>query len=30
MKNGVKKDYLQIKYKGNDKLYIPVEKIDLI
>jgi transcription-repair coupling factor (superfamily II helicase) len=30
IKNGVKKDYLQIKYKGNDKLYIPVEKIDLI
>jgi len=29
-KNGVKKDYLQIIYKGNDKLYIPVEKIDLI
>lgn len=30
IKNGVKKDYLQVKYKGNDKLYIPVEKIDLI
>lgn len=30
IKNGVKKDYLQIKYKGKDKLYIPVEKIDLI
>jgi transcription-repair coupling factor (superfamily II helicase) len=30
IKNGVKKDYLQIRYKGNDKLYIPVEKIDLI
>ncbi|MFA5408459.1 MAG: DEAD/DEAH box helicase, partial [Bacilli bacterium] len=30
IKNGIKKDYLLIKYKGNDKLYIPVEKIDLI
>ena len=29
-KNGNKKDYLEIKYKDNDKLYIPVEKIDLI
>lgn len=29
-KNGVKKDYLTIEYKGGDKLYIPVEKIDLI
>ncbi|MDD4643685.1 MAG: transcription-repair coupling factor [Bacilli bacterium] len=29
-KDGVKKDYLKIQYKGNDKLYIPVEKIDLI
>lgn len=29
-KNGLKKDYIQINYKGNDKLYIPVEKIDLI
>ncbi len=28
--NGLKKDYLLIKYSGNDKLYIPVEKIDLI
>jgi transcription-repair coupling factor (superfamily II helicase) len=27
---GLKKDYLLIKYRGNDKLYIPVEKIDLI
>ncbi len=26
----VKKDYIEILYKGNDKLYIPVEKIDLI
>jgi len=29
-KNGVKKDYLQIDYAGNDKVYIPVEKIDTI
>jgi transcription-repair coupling factor (superfamily II helicase) len=29
-KNGLKKDYLQIDYKGTDKLYIPVEKIELI
>jgi len=29
-KGSVIKDYLQIKYGGNDKLYIPVEKIDLI
>jgi transcription-repair coupling factor (superfamily II helicase) len=29
-KNGLKKDYLEIKYLGSDKLYIPVEKIDLI
>jgi len=29
-KNGIAKDYLQVKYQGNDKLYIPVEKIDLI
>jgi len=29
-KGNVIKDYLQIKYGGNDKLYIPVEKIDLI
>jgi transcription-repair coupling factor (superfamily II helicase) len=29
-KNVVKKDYLQIDYKGSDKIYIPVEKIDLI
>ncbi len=28
--NGLKKDYLEILYKGNDKLYIPVEKIELI
>src|SRR5574344_869680 len=30
MKNGMKKDYLSIEYKDNDKLYIPVEKIDSI
>lgn len=29
-KNGIKKDYLKVQYKGNDSLYIPVEKIDLI
>lgn len=29
-KNNLKKDYLQIEYRDNDKLYIPVEKIDLI
>ena len=29
-KNNLKKDYLVIEYKGNDKLYIPVEKIELI
>ena len=28
--NDIKKDYLEVLYKGNDKLYIPVEKIDLI
>jgi len=28
--NGVKKDYIELLYKGNDKLYIPVERIDLI
>lgn len=30
VKNGLKKDYLVIEYKDNDKLYIPVEKIELI
>ena len=30
VKNGIKKDYLTIVYRDNDKLYIPVEKIDLI
>ena len=29
-KNNLKKDYLLIEYKDSDKLYIPVEKIDLI
>ena len=29
-KNGLKKDYLLINYAGNDKIYVPVEKIDLI
>lgn len=30
VKNGLKKDYLQLEYKGQDKLYIPVEKLELI
>lgn len=29
-KNGIKKDYLMIEYRGNDKLYIPVEKLEYI
>ena len=29
-KNGLKKDYIQIDYLGNDKIYIPVEKINTI
>ncbi len=29
-KNGLERDYLMIEYAGNDKLYVPVEKIDLI
>ncbi len=29
-KNGLAKDYIQINYAGNDKVYIPVEKIDTI
>ena len=29
-KKGNKKDYVEILYDGNDKLFIPVEKIDLI
>lgn len=28
--NGLKKDYIQINYAGNDKVYIPVEKISTI
>ena len=28
--NDIQKDYLELIYKNNDKLYIPVEKIDLI
>ena len=28
--NGNKKDYLDVRYAGGDKLYIPVEQIDLI
>lgn len=28
--NGLKKDYLQINYQGNDKIYVPVEKINII
>ena len=29
-KNGLKKDYIQLNYQGNDKIYIPVEKISTI
>ncbi len=29
-KQGIKKDYLTVAYKDNDKLYIPVEKLELI
>lgn len=29
-KNGNKKDYIEVLYKDNDKLYIPAEKIELI
>lgn len=29
-KNGFKKDYLQIEYANNDKLYVPVERLELI
>ena len=29
-KNGLKKDYLTVEYKDGDKLYIPVEKLELI
>lgn len=28
--NGITKDYLEILYQGTDKIYIPVEKIELI
>lgn len=28
--NGTHKDYLQIIYKGNDKLYVPIEHIDQV
>ena len=28
--NDIKKDYIELLYKNNDKLYIPVEKIDLV
>ncbi|MBP2242588.1 transcription-repair coupling factor (superfamily II helicase) [Cytobacillus eiseniae] len=28
--NGVHKDYLNIRYQGSDKLYVPVDQIDLV
>ncbi|MBM7580653.1 transcription-repair coupling factor [Jeotgalibacillus terrae] len=28
--NGLHKDYLNIHYKGNDQLYVPVDQIDLV
>ncbi len=28
--NGVHKDYLHIRYQGSDKLYVPVEQIELV
>ncbi|MFD0051769.1 transcription-repair coupling factor [Actinomycetes bacterium NPDC127524] len=28
--NGVHKDYLHIRYQANDKLYVPVDQIDLV
>ena len=28
--NGVHKDYLHLRYQGDDKLYVPVEQIDLV
>lgn len=28
--NGIHKDYLHIRYQGNDKLYVPVEQIDQV
>ena len=27
---GYDKDYLEIQYRGNDKLYVPTDQIDLI
>lgn len=29
-KNGLPKDYIMLQYKGDDKLYLPVEKIEFI
>ncbi len=29
-KNGLKKDYLQLLFRGNDKIYVPVEKISTL
>lgn len=28
--NGIHKDYMKIKYQGTDKLYVPVEQINLV
>ncbi|QQZ09498.1 transcription-repair coupling factor [Heyndrickxia vini] len=28
--NGIHKDYLHLRYQGNDKLYVPVEQIELV
>ena len=28
--NGIHKDYLHIRYQANDKLYVPVEQIELV
>ena len=30
LKNGLKKDYLQLNYAGGDKLYVPTSKMELI
>lgn len=30
VKNGIKKDYLQINYDGDDKLYVPASKMEFI
>jgi len=30
LKNGLKKDYLQLNYDGGDKLYVPTSKMELI